>query len=143
MISVVVILQKPFSELQAAHANERRDDLGERQRGARAALRRRAVIVESQDTEGLSWALPAGHERGREALAGCIGKVSEDVLAASAGESGGGALNRALHGEAGGGVHESEDNRGVRAGATGEDDGEERVGENSVTRHGLLLSGGP
>lgn len=47
------ILHKPMSELQAADANDPRAGLCKRQRGARAALRRCAVIDEPQESEGV------------------------------------------------------------------------------------------
>jgi|SRR6185295_5090887 len=136
------ILLKSLPELRSADANEPRATLGEGQRRAGAALRRRAVIEKSQDTEGLSWTLSARRERGREALAVFIGKVGEKLLAAGAGETGGSALDRAPHSQSNVAVHVSEQHRCLRAGAT-YDPNQESAGKNSAAPHDLLLSGGP
>jgi hypothetical protein len=91
------ILQKPISELSSADANEPRAGLCERQRRPRAALRCLAVIEEPQQREGFDWTPPAHFERRREVLAAVIREVGEEILAAGAGETSGGALDRAPH----------------------------------------------
>src|SRR5262245_54628719 len=137
------ILLKLISELPSADANEPRAGLGEGQRCARAALRRRAVIEESQHTEGLGWTLPARRKPGREALAAFIGKVGKKVLAAGAGETGGTAFDRAPHSQSNVAVHVSEKHRCLRAGPTCHDSNQKSAENNSAAPHGLLLSGGP
>src|SRR5262245_28411004 len=125
-----------ISELPSADANEPRAGLGKGQRRARAAARRRAVIEESQNTEGLGCTLLARRKRGREALAALIGKVGEEVLAAGVGETGGSALDCAPHSQSNVALHESEEHRRLRGPRVDQCDSEWRF---NVLANGLVL----
>jgi hypothetical protein len=75
--------------------------------------------------------LPATRQLGRETLAGLVGKISEDVLAARPGQTGSGALDREPYRKTRFDIPESID------------DGHQGAGKNAIRAHGLLLSGGP
>jgi hypothetical protein len=87
--------------------------------------------------------LPATRQLGRETLAGLVGKISEDVLAARPGQTGSGALDREPYRKTRFDIPESIDAGCLGIGAPHHQHGHQGAGKNAIRAHGLLLSGGP